>query len=192
MDYGLWRPEEKLKYLAYFPKNVATILDVGCGQGELLYTLKNKGFNVQGCDTDELCIKEAQHVIKDVRYADIERLSEYYPSRSFDLLTCLHVLEHCHSPYTALNETKIVTKRYALFAVPNARHIAHNERDMHLYSWNEKTFRNILESVGFNILKLSEDWINVIPNVLRIAPVLNRVLLRAFWEPIELVAIVQK
>jgi SAM-dependent methyltransferase len=192
LDYDSWRPEEKRKYLKYFPKNVTTVLDVGCGRGELLWLLKNKGFKVEGCDTDAVCIRKARSIIEEVKYADIEKLSECYTNDSFDLLTCLHVLEHCHSPYAALKELKIVTRRYILVAVPNARYIAHEERDTHLYSWNEKTFKNILENTGLKILLFSRDWVNIFPNLLRMTPILNVILLRIFFGPMELIALVEK
>ena len=191
-SYDEWRPEEKLRYFTYFPKDVKTVLDVGCGIGELMWLLKNKGYNVKGCDADIVCIRKAKTIVEKTKYAEAQKLSEYYPDNSFDLLTCLNVLEHCRSPYMALKELKIVTRKYVLVAVPNARYIAHDERDTHLYSWNEKTFKNILENVGFKILTFSEDWVNVIPNLLRITPLLNPILLKIFWGPMELIALVQK
>ncbi len=192
LDYESWRPKEKLKYLRYFPRDVVTVLDVGCGRGELLWILKNDGFKVEGCDTDDVCIRKAKSIFKEVNYADVEKLSEYYLGDSFDLVTCLHTLEHCPSPYLALEELKIVTRKYVLVAVPNARYIAHDARDTHLYSWNEKTFRNLLENVGFKILMLSEGWVNIFPNLLRVTPILNMILLKIFWGPMELTALVRK
>lgn len=42
-DYDTWVVREKVKYLQFFPEGVSSVLDVGCGQGELLYLLKVKG-----------------------------------------------------------------------------------------------------------------------------------------------------
>lgn len=166
IGYDKFRPEEKLRYLKYFPKDVVSVLDVGCGLGELLFVLKNKGYYVEGCDIDVICIKNAKNIVSKVKFADVQYLTKYYPINSFDLITCLHVLEHLQSPYQALLEIKEVTRKYALFAVPNARYITFEERETHLYSWNKTTLKNLLQNVGFKIVILSEDWINPIPNVL--------------------------
>ena len=192
LDCDRWALEEKRKYLRFFPKDVATVLDVGCGRGELLWLLRNDGFEVAGCDIDRICISKARSITEEVKYADIGTLSRFYSDNSFDLVTCLHVLEHCPCPFTALGEVRTVTKRYVLIAVPNARYIVHDERDTHLYSWNKKTLEKLLGKVGFKTLALSEDYVNIFPNVLRIAPVLSKVLLRIFWGPMELIALVQR
>jgi len=126
-----------------------------------------------------------------VKYANVENLSKYYPPNSFDLLTCLHVLEHCRHPYKVLKELKKVTKKYILIAVPNARYIIQEEREAHLYSWNESSLRNLLKDLEFKIIILSEEWVNVIPNVLRMAPIINRVLLKLFYKPMELIALIK-
>jgi SAM-dependent methyltransferase len=192
LDCDSWRPEEKLRYVKYFPMDVETVLDVGCGLGELLWVLKNKSYKIEGCDADEVCIERAKKIIKEVKYGDAQKLTEEYPSNSFDLVTCLHVLEHLPSPYEALNEMKKVTKKYVLLAVPNARYITFEERETHLFSWNRITLRNLIENAGFKMISSSEDWTNVIPNVLPLIPFLSKILLRLLYDPVELIMLIRK
>jgi SAM-dependent methyltransferase len=192
IDYDYWMPEEKLKYLKYFPKDVKTVLDVGCGVGELSWLLKKKGYTVEGCDFDDVCIEKTKAIVSKVKFADVQKLSSYYPANSFDLITCTHILEHLPSPHEALTEIRKVTKKYALIAVPNARYITYDERETHLFSWNSITLKNLLEDAGFKTVLLSTDWTNIIPNILRLAPFLNRILLRVFYDPLELIALIQK
>jgi hypothetical protein len=52
--------------------------------------------------------------------------------------------------------------------------------------------KNLLESVGFKIIILSEEWTNPIPNVLKFTPILAKILLRILYDPLELVALVRK
>ena len=113
-NYGTWLPEEKMKYLKYIPKDVITILDVGCGRGEWIWILKNKGFYVEGCDVDPICISKSKKVVKKVKYADVQELSKYYSNESFDFISCLHVLEHTYCPIDALKEMVKVTKNIFL------------------------------------------------------------------------------
>lgn len=192
IGYDSWMPQEKRRYLQYFPTDVETVLDVGCGLGELIWILKNNGYAVEGCDFDNVCIEKAKTIVNKVKYADVQKLSDYYQTNSFDLITCTHLLEHLPSPYEALTEIRKVTKKYVVLAVPNARYITFDERETHLFSWNSTTLKNFIEHAGFKIISLSYDWPNVIPNILKLAPFLNRMLLRVFYDPFELIALTQK
>ena len=192
IGHDSWMPEEKRKYLKYLPEDVETVLDIGCGLGELIWILKNKGYTVEGYDFDSFCIEKAKTIVSKAKYADVQKLSKHYQINSFDLVTCTHVLEHLPSPYDALNEIRKVTKKYALLAVPNAKYIAFDEKETHLFSWNITTLRNLIENCGFKIVSFSYDWSNIIPNILKLAPFLNRVLLRVFYDPLELIALIRK
>lgn len=191
LDYDAWLIRGKRKYLRFFPRGIATVLDVGCGRGEFLYLLREKGFNVAGCDIDDICLEKSSRFAP-VKKVDILELSQTYPKNSFDLVSCLHTLEHVLHPYAGLLELKRVTRKYILLAVPNARCIAWDERETHLYSWNGDTLRNLIESAGLKTLKLQQDRTNVFPNVLRRMPVINRVLLKLFIGPYELIVLCSK
>ena len=192
LNYNIWLPKEKMKYLKYIPKGVKNILDVGCGRGEWIWILKNKGFYVEGCDIDPTHISKSKKIVKKVKYADVQELSKYYSNDIFDFISCLHVLEHTYCPIDALKEMAKVTKKYILVAVPNARHIAHNEHDTHLYSWNRKTLKNLIKEVKFKKFSIYEDSFSLLPNMVRKLPIINQMLIRLFWGPNELVAIIRK
>lgn len=191
IDYNRWLIEGKRKYLQFFPQGITTVLDVGCGRGEFLCLLGEKGFEATGCDTDDVCLQKSS-LFATVKKVDILELSQTYPDNSFDLISCLHTLEHTLHPYNALLELKRVTRRYILLAVPNARYIAWDERETHLYSWNGETLGNLIEHTGLRILKLQQDRTNVFPNVVRFTPVINRILLKLFIGSNELIALCSK
>ena len=190
-DYDAWLVREKVKYLQFFPEDVNSVLDVGCGRGEFLYLLKANGFEAEGCDIDDVLLEKSAR-FAEVKKANASELSHAYRENSFDLIACLHTLEHTLHPYATLQELKTVTRKYILLAVPNARYIAHNERETHLYSWNGDTLKNLIEAAGLKLLKLQQDRTNMFPNVLRLAPVINRLLLKVFTGPNELIALCSK
>lgn len=71
--------------------NVSSVLDAGCGRGQVVDRFEKDGFNVRGCDltldgllphiNDTLCVEAP---LSDMPYGDNE----------FDLVICIDVLEH--------------------------------------------------------------------------------------------------
>lgn len=80
-----------------------TVLDVGCGGGILSESMAEKGAIVTGIDLSEKALKVAQlHSLDsgvDVNYRliAVEELAEETPA-SFDVVTCLEMLEHVPNP----------------------------------------------------------------------------------------------
>ena len=80
-----------------------TVLDVGCGGGILSESMAEKGAKVTGIDLGEKALKVAQlhsldsGVTVDYQLIAAEELAEQQPA-SFDVVTCLEMLEHVPDP----------------------------------------------------------------------------------------------
>ncbi len=80
-----------------------TVLDVGCGGGILSESMAQKGATVTGIDLGEKALKVAQlhslesGVAVDYQLISVEELAEKQPA-SFDVVTCLEMLEHVPNP----------------------------------------------------------------------------------------------
>ena len=80
-----------------------TVLDVGCGGGILSESMVEKGAIVTGIDLGEKALKVAtlhsleSGVAVDYRLIAVEELVEEQPE-SFDVVTCLEMLEHVPDP----------------------------------------------------------------------------------------------
>lgn len=84
----------------------ARVLDLGCGDGELIYSLaKGKNVNVQGIELDEEAIYKCVEKGLSVFHIDIDSGLKGYPDKSFD--------------YVILNQSMQETKR-AEFAIVEA------------------------------------------------------------------------
>lgn len=84
------------------------ILDVGCGDGHLLYLSSKKGFNCYGVEDSErlssyATSKSGAKVIQGLYN------KEMFPENSFDIIALIQVLEHIPTPISALE-----TARYHL------------------------------------------------------------------------------
>ena len=80
-----------------------SVLDVGCGGGILSESMAQKGAIVTGIDLSEKALKVAQlhsletNVNVDYRLIAVEQLAEEKQA-SFDVVTCLEMLEHVPDP----------------------------------------------------------------------------------------------
>lgn len=119
----------------YLGKRI-NVLDVGCGEGQLLLVLKKIGFNVFGIDKYSFIGRineQGQDVglrlkrfLKDkgieVKEVDVEEDKIPYLDNSFDLVICNAVIEHLHnSPELVMKEMKRVIKPggHLIVNVPN-------------------------------------------------------------------------
>lgn len=95
------------------------ILDVGCGTGAFLHTMKQAGWSVTGLEPDEQARTIAQQKYK-IETLPAENLFEL-PEQSFDVITLWHVLEHIHQLDAYMEKMhKLLKPGGKLFiAVPN-------------------------------------------------------------------------
>lgn len=129
------------------------ILDYGCGRGDFLLFMKQKGWAVDGAEPDEKAARAAslQCGIKIISPNDVFSL----PDSSFDVITLWHVLEHVHR----LNETVAKLKSLLkpggtlVIAVPNyesldarfyKEHWAAYDVPRHLYHFSRKAMFALL------------------------------------------------
>jgi len=108
--------------------NFLTMLDVGCGRGEMLEIGREIGF--EKCDGIEVVAYLIDNV--DVQYGEIYSLP--ISSNQYDLVTCFDVLEHIHRTDTeaALGELIRVASRAVILTANNRPSFATNGADLHI------------------------------------------------------------
>jgi len=91
------------------------VLDVGCGGGILSESMALKGAQVTGIDLGEKALKVAQlHKLEsgvevDYRLISAEALAAEMP-QSFDVVTCMEMLEHVPDPAAVVNACATLVK----------------------------------------------------------------------------------
>ena len=131
-----------------------TILDYGCGRGETVQIYGEAGFQVTGTDVDLECVRLAGQFGAAVPLDPANPLKQFGP-RSFDIVTCFHVLEHVENPRQTLGALAKIARSYLVLGVPNLRYlhqIATRKFDLsyvnegHLQAWDHLHFLNLAQN----------------------------------------------
>ena len=152
--------------------NNLTILDIGCGSGQLGEALKKKSNSiVYGVELNNSAYKKASLKLDQVLNANIETLNIPFDKNSFDYIVMGDVLEHLINPQKTLLKLKnyLNQKGIIIISVPNIRYwrvvrnlIFRNDwkyenwgtlDETHLRFFTKKSILRISDELGFEILK---------------------------------------
>lgn len=135
------------------------VLDVGCGDGENLARLRQRGWHTLGQEMDLGAAQRAsQKRGLDVRVGDLAELR--LPSASFDAVTLSHVIEHVLDPVALLAECRRLLKPGGKFVAltPNLLGFGHDvfganwvalDPPRHLYLFGPATLAQVAQKAGF-------------------------------------------
>lgn len=150
------RLDASVRCLNHVPQG--RLLDVGCGSGDWLLSMRQLGWQVDGLDFDAQAVAVARQRGLDVRTGTLS--DQNYPSASFDAVTLNHVIEHVPAPLQTLEECARILKpggKLVLFT-PNVSSLSHRvfqsdwrglEPPRHLHIFSVAAMRHALQRVGF-------------------------------------------
>lgn len=99
------------------------VLDMGCGDGELLYHLKEKkNAKVQGIELDEASIHRCVEKGLNVYHSDIDSGLTGYPPKAFDFVILNQTLQQIRKLDFVIDESLRVGKK-VIVGLPNFAHI---------------------------------------------------------------------
>lgn len=105
------------------PLKPSHLFDLGCGSGYLVHLIKEQlpDVRVDGVDVSRVALEQARRHLDRVWHLDIDRSNLPVPDNSYDVVTCVEVLEHVYDPLHALSEIcRILQMRgSAVITVPN-------------------------------------------------------------------------
>lgn len=113
-----------------------SLLDLGCGELQRVWR-QRWGAGYEGMDIRDSV--GADHV------GDACDLSRF-PSDSRDVVTAWSVIEHVYRPYDMLCEMKRISKGTCILTTDYTERNKNND-PTHLYSWTEKTLRQLVKKV---------------------------------------------
>jgi len=173
--------DEEVRFLRSVPSG--RLLDVGCGSGEWLVSMRNLGWDVTGVDSDEDAVYVGRQSGLNVHCGALEQ--QRLPISSFDAITLQHVIEHVIDPLRTLRECARLLKPDGILVVatPNGSSLGQRiykenwrglEPPRHLHVFSPQSMRNLLARAEFK-------RISVLPQV---APsiIYESHLLRRGWQ----------
>ena len=134
------------------------LLDVGCGSGKFLLSMKKRNMNVYGVEPGRYGFQICKSRGLNVQNTFLE--TSGYQDDSFDVITLNHVLEHLPNPKETLLHVRRLLRPSGtvIIQVPNLRSFAflisrqyffHLDVPRHLFHFTRETLESYLTSTGF-------------------------------------------
>jgi SAM-dependent methyltransferase len=128
------------------------VLDAGCGSGRTLDDLARYG-NVSGVDLSPVAARAARRRGHEALVAPVESLP--HADATFDLVTCLDVIEHTPDDRRSLRELRRVTKPGGRLVVTVPAHpalwSAHDEANLHFRRYTRRALGDVARAAGWDV-----------------------------------------
>ena len=143
------------------------ILDIGCGTGAFLNTMKTAGWGITGLEPDDTAIKKAAELYN-IQAQLPEKLFELKPS-TYHAITMWHVLEHVYELHAYIKQLhNLLTPQGKIFiAVPNYtsydaglynEHWAAYDLPRHLYHFSPQSMQHLLAQYSLTLTAIKPMW----------------------------------
>ena len=148
----------KKNYLKNQETNNISVLDIGCGRGDVLKSFKEIGYNVAGIDLSEEAIKLCEPI--EVRQINIEKdhdINNY--EKKFDIIFSKSLIEHLIQPVKFFEYCKKMLKEDGTLIVLTPSWLHHNFGPFyldftHVTPFTLHSLRDIGKLCGFNHSKV--------------------------------------
>jgi SAM-dependent methyltransferase len=137
-------------------EEIATVADIGCGEGSNLLYLATEFPRAQlfGFDISQAALERARTRVQ-ATFATLDIQSEA-PGGSFDLVICADVIEHIEDDCRTFVHIHQSTGKYALFSSVQGQMREFERSIGHVRSYAHGELKKKLESAGFRILQIVE------------------------------------
>ena len=156
--------KERVKvYLPYveklpFKKEKIKALDVGCGRGEWIELLEEKGYDAKGIDLNRIMVAKSQELRLDVKEYDVIDYLKSLDDNTLSVITGFHIIEHL--PFEILMQMYTESYRVlktggmVIFETPNPENVFVGTCNFytdptHINPIPPETSKFILEQVNF-------------------------------------------
>jgi methionine biosynthesis protein MetW len=165
-------PLKRVKLVANFIEPNSTILDIGCGNGQLIeYITKNsRPKKIIGIDIASETVTSLKSDGYEAYCLDItsSEFFEFMKGRNFDYIIITEVLEHIHEPEKVMQLIKNSFNKYVIVSIPNSGYWINRLRLLfgkfpvvviiyhvkeHIRFWTHHDFLYWSNYLGFRVIK---------------------------------------
>lgn len=167
--------DQSFEFLANYLSPPGRMLDIGCGNGRLMYLARQAGWDVKGLELSSGMAKLVRQrlgaAVVVANFLDAE--PEEIDAGKFDVISLRHVLEHLPDCLLAMRKIRalLATRGYVLVELPNVESISKKfkrfmtqrglrkpvyAQDMAIGHANEfcrASFENLLAATGFDLVR---------------------------------------
>jgi len=159
-ELSAWRRAREVSALFQRPGKA---LDIGCGEGLFLNSMKQLGWSVAGCETGGQAASRAEEVLgQPIHRGEFETMDG--SPGPWEVVMLWHVLEHVSDPVGLLRRIAgaLAEGGLLILAVPNATswqarffgpHWFHLDPPRHLSSWGMDHLTRLAEKTGWRIIE---------------------------------------
>lgn len=146
--------ENRIKKIEQLIPESNSLLDIGAGGGTFLNMIKDRIEDVEGTEVSDLCAANLNDAGYKVYHG---AFTEMDIDRTYDLVTCWHVLEHVEDLEAYVKRVKTVVGKYLVIEVPINRRLRNPDEgfDGHFHYFSRKSITKLFEN-DFNFLYLGE------------------------------------
>ena len=140
-----------------FLKKKGSLIDLGCGRGDMLKAFKKIGFKVAGVDLSPLSVELNNSIPIEISNLSKDELP--YDDSSFDYVFSKSVIEHLDNPSFLINESLRILKPggKCIFLTPSWKHNYwgpfYNDHT-HITPFTQFSLKNILSMSGYSKVKV--------------------------------------
>lgn len=163
------------------PNTVERVLEIGCGTGQTLAMLKDKGLCQQtvGIELFEDAAVKAEGIVDKIYCLNVESQTLPKDLGTFQLILILDVLEHLVNPWMFLEKLKnecLDDNGFIIISLPNARHFSlvlpllmgrfdYQERGIrdktHLRFFTQKSMLELIKGAGLKVEKTKRTSLDI-------------------------------
>jgi SAM-dependent methyltransferase len=132
-----------------------SVLDVGCGLGMMLQSLRAEFPSVRcaGADVASNVIERARALLPDVQFNVADCAAAPPPGRH-DLILLSEVIEHLEDPWTTTRNLRAACSGHLIVTTPTGPRLGTDHAFGHLRHFTPEELRTLVEEAGFEVIRL--------------------------------------
>lgn len=153
--------DDRCDFISEFTEECSSMLDIGAGGGTFVNTIRSGSLidNIECQEISNLCVNNLRRYGYTTYHNDINAINF---TKSYDLVTCWHVLEHIKDIHSFVTTVDKITNKYLILEVPVDRSLRppnDGRWDGHYHFFTEESILRLFEKSNFTKVSVNKPGI---------------------------------